>query len=494
MLQIQNLSLIKLGSGQVLIEDFSFVINAGDKIALISEEGNGKSSLLKTIINPQIVDDYLIVKGTISHPGIIGYLPQFFKSDSKTVKEYFQNEQDYLVVQYFKEFGLNLALDNQPLMSLSGGEKIKLQLIKLLLLQPDTLLLDEPSNDLDLETLIWLEDFINSFKGGILFVSHDETLLEKCANGIIHLEQLIKKTKSKVTFERLSYSDYVSKREYLFNRQDAIASKQREEHKEKMDRHRQLLQKVHHAQNSISRQDPATGRLLKKKMKNVLAQGKRFEKEKENFLDIPDQEESIVAKFSDKVDVPYGRTILDLNLDKLKIDDKVLSQNLKLLVKGPSKIGIIGTNGSGKSTLLKVIKETVYSNNVGYMPQNYQDLLDLTADPVSFIDPYENKTLIRKFLGAMRFTQQEMDSTIHQLSGGQQAKLLFLKMVYDENEVLILDEPTRNFSPLSNPEIREAFKAFGGCIISVSHDRKYLNEVCDKVYRLDENGLSVVLK
>ncbi len=128
------------------------------------------------------------------------------------------------------------------------------------------------------------------------------------------------------------------------------------------------------------------------------------------------------------------------------------------------------------------------------MPQNYQETLDMNLDAVSFIHPYQDKTLIRKFLGAMKFTHQEMESPIGNLSGGQQAKILFLKMVYDKNDVLVLDEPTRNFSPLSNPEIRNALKEFNGCIISVSHDRKYLKEVCDKVLNLDKNGLVSVLK
>lgn len=494
MLQINNLNLIKRGTNQILLQDFSFALNKGDKIALISEEGNGKSSLLKTIINKEAVDDYLIVTGDITTSHIVGYLPQFLENQEQSIQTYFKNYQDYEFIKYFNEFKIDIKDYNRLLNSLSGGEKIKLQIIKLLLKDPDFLLLDEPSNDLDIETLEWLESFINSFEGGILFVSHDEVLLENCANGIIHIEQLIKKTKPKHSIHKLDYKSYVLKRQELYDRNMMIASKQREDYKEKMEKYTQILQKVHHAQSTITRQDPSTGRLLKKKMKSVISTGKRFEREKENFLEIPDQEESIIAKFEASVNVPQGKTLLDLKLDKLTIGNKVLSNDIELLIKGPTKIGIIGQNGSGKSTLLRIIKDNIISDSVGYMPQNYQETLDMNLDAVSFIHPYQDKTLIRKFLGAMKFTHQEMESPIGNLSGGQQAKILFLKMVYDKNDVLVLDEPTRNFSPLSNPEIRKALKEFNGCIISVSHDRKYLKEVCDKVLNLDKNGLVSVLK
>ena len=210
-----------------------------------------------------------------------------------------------------------------------------------------------------------------------------------------------------------------------------IASKQREDYKEKMEKYTQILQKVHHAQSTITRQDPSPGRLLKKKMKSVISTGKRFEREKEDFLEIPDQEESIIAKFEASVNVPQGKTLLDLKLDKLTIGNKVLSNDIELLIKGPTKIGIIGQNGSGKSTLLRIIKDNIISDSVGYMPQNYQETLDMNLDAVSLIHPYQDITLIRMFLGSMKFTHQEMESPFGNLSGGQQAKILFLKIVYD---------------------------------------------------------------
>lgn len=126
------------------------------------------------------------------------------------------------------------------------------------------------------------------------------------------------------------------------------------------------------------------------------------------------------------------------------------------------------------------------------MPQNYDDLLDFSLTPVEFLSvtgTKEEVTRIRTYLGSVKYTTDEMEHAISEMSGGQKAKLLFIKMVLDESDVLVLDEPTRNFSPLSNPVIRDVLKAFNGVIISVSHDRKYIREVCNEVFELKETGL-----
>ena len=158
-------------------------------------------------------------------------------------------------------------------------------------------------------------------------------------------------------------------------------------------------------------------------------------------------------------------------------------------------LGIIGTNGAGKSTLLKAVWEQL-KNRTGicaaYMPQNYADLLDLEKTPVDCIcinGDAEERTMVRTFLGALRFTTAEMDHPAAALSGGQQAKIFLLRLNLSGANVLLLDEPTRNFSPLSGPVIRRMLAAFPGAILSVSHDRKYIEEVCTEVYALTRDGL-----
>ena len=193
--------------------------------------------------------------------------------------------------------------------------------------------------------------------------------------------------------------------------------------------------------------------------------------------------------------MPAGKTVLNLCLEHLRIPGsdggQILAENISLRIKGPEKICIVGQNGSGKTTLMKKIAEELLERgdiHAAYMPQDYAELLDMDKTPVAYLaqsDDKEETTRIRTYLGSMKY----MDHSAAELSGGQKAKLLLLKMSMSGADVLILDEPTRNFSPLSGPVIREVLKDYGGTIISISHDRKYIEEVCDRIYRLTRKGL-----
>ena len=202
-----------------------------------------------------------------------------------------------------------------------------------------------------------------------------------------------------------------------------------------------------------------------------------------------------MASFSEQAFVPGGKTVLDFSLNELTAEKAVLAKNIRLFVSGNEKICITGKNGAGKTTLLKIIAGELLERTdiqAAYMPQNYDELLCGSLTPVAFLCKTGDKneiTKVRTFLGSVKFTADEMSHATSELSGGQKAKLYFLKMILDENNVLILDEPTRNFSPLSNPVIRDILKAFRGAIISVPHDRKFIREVCTSVYELTKDGL-----
>jgi ATPase subunit of ABC transporter with duplicated ATPase domains len=391
-----------------------------------------------------------------------------------------------------------LFYSDQAIGTLSGGEKVKLQFARILMTQPNVLLLDEPSNDIDIDTLEWLEKFINSCGLPLLFVSHDETLIEKTANVIIHIEQVRRKTLSRYTIEKMPYRQYIDERSSKLSHQDQVARKEQSEYEKQQEKFQQIQSKVEHQQSAISRGDPHGGRMLKKRMKAVKSMGRRFEKEHENMTQLPDVEGSIMVKFSENSTVPNGKTVLDFRLDQLCIQNRILSENIKLHVIGPEKVCIIGKNGIGKTTLLKMIAESLLARTdlkVAYMPQNYEDLLNFHLTPIEFLSVTGHKdeiTKIRTFLGSMKYTEDEMEHEIQGMSGGQKSKLLFLKMILDGSNVLLLDEPTRNFSPISNPVIRQVLRSYSGAIISVSHDRKYISEVCNKVYRLTDMGLDIL--
>lgn len=402
------------------------------------------------------------------------------------------------IYSYFSKFGLDSTMldSNQIINTLSGGEKVKIQIIKILCKKPDILLLDEPTNDIDIETLEWLEKFINSIDTPILYVSHDETLLENTATGIIHLESIKKKTNCRHTISYVGYKEYVETRMRSFVHQEMVARKEQSDYNKQMAGFREVYQKVEYRQNTITRADPHGAALLKKKMKSLKSQERRYEKEKENFTEIPDVEEAINIKNAEINEVPSGKRVLDINIPNLIQGDKVLSSNVKLSIYGSKHVVIIGHNGVGKTTFLKEIYRELKNRNdleVGYMPQNYEELLDLNKTPLELLIEKDRskdfQTLVRTYLGSLKFTKEEEMNIISNLSGGQKAKLLLIKLILDKSNVLILDEPTRNLSPLSNPTIRQLLSQFKGTIISVSHDRKYIDEVCDEIYELTQNGL-----
>lgn len=504
MLEVKKLNIVTFKDRHI-IKDLNITIKVGDKIAVIGEEGNGKSTLLKCIYKKEMVEKYANVTGSILKRGIqIGYLEQFLDTgwNDKTVEEYFlkstieeepnyeKYNEVYQLEGIFEQLKIPRIFWEQPTLikNLSGGEKVKIQLAKLLFYEPDVLLLDEPTNDIDITTLKWLEQFINTTTLPIMYISHDETLLENTANAILHLEQLHNKTKAKYTLEHMGYQEYIQKRKYLLERQEKIAKNEKKEFDKQKQRYDRIAQSVEYKQETITRQDPAKGRLLKKKMKSVKALEKRLDAME--LTQRPEAEEAIFGKFHKETQVPNSKVILDWHLKELKIEDKIIKKDIDIQVIGNEKIGIIGKNGSGKTTLLKTIYQDMKRRKditVGYMPQNYDELLEPNITPEQFLNPEgkrEIQTIARTYLSSMKFISEEILGKIEILSGGQKAKLFLVKLMMERNDVLLLDEPTRNLSPLSNPVIRSLLKKYKGAIISVSHDRKYIEEVCDKVYEM----------
>ena len=384
-----------------------------------------------------------------------------------------------------RKFGLTeeFFYRDQQMSELSGGEKVKAQMMRLLMEDVTVLLLDEPSNDIDLATLELLEKLIREWEHIVVFISHDETLIENTANMVIHIEQIVRKTKSRYTVAKLPYRTYVEERLQNFERQEQKAQSDRREKALRDEKYRKVYQSVQNALNNCSRQAPSVAKNLKDKMHTVKAMNRRFEKEDARMTEMPEQEEAIYFQLGGaEAAMPAGKTVIEYQLPKLETPDgeRVLAENITLKIRGPEKICIVGPNGAGKTTLLKKIAAELKEREdlrVDYMPQNYEDQLDLSMTPVDFLDSTGEKserTKIRTYLGSLKYTADEMDHPIRELSGGQKAKVLLLKMSLGNANVLILDEPTRNFSPLSGPVIRKMLREFPGAIISISHDRKYI--------------------
>lgn len=503
MIKINHLTITQNKDLQDLVADLSMTIQDGEKVAIIGEEGNGKSTLLRALME-EVLPDFTIKGNIQSDYQSLAYIPQKLSEElkKKTLHDYFfldSIDLDYSILYRLAEelhFDSNRFASDQDIGSLSGGEALKIQLIHELAKPFEILFLDEPSNDLDLETVDWLKGQIRKIRQTIIFISHDEDFLSKTADTIVHLRLIKHRKEAETLVEHLDYDRYSDQRKANFIKQSQQAANEQRAYDKTMEKHRRVKQNVETALRATK--DSTAGRLLAKKMKNVLSQEKRIEKTAQSMTQKPLEEEHIQLFFSDIQPLPASKVLIQLEKESLSIGDRVLSQELQLTVRRQEKIGIIGQNGVGKSTLLAKLHQLLNDKkeiSLGFMPQDYQQKLQLDLSPIAYLSKTGEKEELQKIqshLASLNFSYPEMQHQIRSLSGGQQGKLLLLDLVLRKPNFLLLDEPTRNFSPTSQPEIRKLFATYPGGIITVSHDRRFLKEVCSTIYRLTEHGLEVV--
>ena len=505
MIQIQHLTITHTKDLRELVHDLNLTIATGEKVAIIGEEGNGKSSLLALLVNPKTHFGHLSYEGTINKPDSPQvYIPQQISDDlqSLTLNDYFfadTYDLDYATLYRLADelhFDSDRFASSQLISSLSGGEKLKIQLIRELARPHDIIFLDEPSNDMDLTTITWLKDFIKHSEQAIIYISHDEDLLSKTADTIIHLELFKRRRQARTSVEHLDYDNYSQQRYDAFQQQMQQAKTEKKAYDKAMAKHRRIKQNVQTTLRNTH--DSTQGRLVAKKMKAVLSQEKRYDRLAQDMTQMPDKEDSIELFFSHITPLPQGKYLLNLDKKQINIAPHLTIDHLKLSLKGQEKIGIVGDNGCGKSTLLHFLYQELSKKTdltIGYMPQRYDAILPVELSPIAFLSKTGDKTereIISSHLANLNFSHDEMNHAISDLSGGQKGKLLLLHLVLESPQLLILDEPTRNFSPTSQPQVRQLFENYPGAIITVSHDVNYLRQVCQKIYRLDSHDLKEV--
>lgn len=509
MLQVKNVTIYHQSDLRTLMQEVSFSVSGHDRLAVIGEEGNGKSTLLKLIYDKSLIAGYCTYSGSVSCPGeALGYLPQEIAKKDRALPVYAycaQNEafghlppRELSALCAQLQLPPDLCYADCAVEALSGGEKVKLQLLLTLCGHPTLLLLDEPSNDLDLRTLQFLERFIASCGLPVVYISHDETLLSRTATRVLHLEMAHHKKEPRWTLANMPYAQYMAERARALQKQEEMAQMERREARAQQQRFERIQQAVEHAQATVSRQDPSTGRLLKKKMKAVKSLEHRFEREQKEQTQRPNIEYAMTASFAGDHSLPGGKRVLELELPTLCIGERVLARDVRLRMMGADKVLLIGDNGCGKTTLLRQIAAMLAEREdirAAYMPQRYEEALDEGKSAIEYLHTRGDKeqlTQLRTYLGAFKFTREEMTHPIALLSGGQKAKLLWLKVILSDANVLLLDEPTRNLSPLSAPVVRDLMCGFAGAILAVTHDRTLMRMWPGRVLRMTGEGLESV--
>ncbi len=511
-----------------ILENISFTVNEGDKIGVIGVNGTGKTTLFKIISGIYGYDSGEIYT---SKDCEIGYLEQNtnFYSDntiftevlevfSDLIKmeedlrkmeceisdkssetnspdlqklmdnyshklELFQNSNGYGYKSeakgVLKGLGFNDDELEKPIKILSGGEKTRVLLAKLLLKKPTLLLLDEPTNHLDSDALEWLELFLKQYKGTVILISHDRYFLDQSVNRIFEIHN------KKLKAYNGNYSYYVEK--------SAID--------------KEIERKTYEdQQKEIKKQEESIERLKAYGREKHLKRARSKEKalSKIEVLDKPDGERKR-AKIKFIPAVESGNDVLAVRDVEMSFPNKVLFKDLNLDIYRGEKVALIGPNGAGKSTLFKIIMnelepmqgEVKFGTNVNtaYFHQEQKTLnLDNTViDEIWDANPHLTQTEVRNMLGAFLFENEDVFKRISSLSGGERARVAILKLILSQSNFLLLDEPTNHLDIDSKEVLEEALVNYTGTIFTISHDRYFLNKVVDKILVLGENGVTEYL-
>ncbi len=511
-----------------ILENVSFTVNEYDKIGIIGINGTGKTTLFKIISGIYGYDSGDIYT---SKDCEIGYLEQntnfhsentileevlevfkdviemekYLRSLEHKISEESSNENSTTLEKLMNEYsnkleafddmngygykseakgvlkGLGFSDDDmdKPISILSGGEKTRVLLGKLLLKKPTLLLLDEPTNHLDSEAIEWLEVFLKQYKGTVILISHDRYFLDQVVNRVFEIHNKKLKTYNG------NYSDFI----------EASAVEKELE-----------LKKFEDQQKDIKKQEESIDRLKafgrEKHLKRARSKEKALSK-----VDVLDKPEAYRkrARIEFNPSVTSGNDVLQLRNVSMGYGERILFKDLNLDIYRGEKVALIGANGIGKSTLFKIIMSELTplsgdirfgtNVNVSYFHQEQKTLnLDNTIiDEIWEDNKLLTQTTLRSMLGAFLFEGEEVFKKISTLSGGERARVAILKLILSNANLLLLDEPTNHLDIDSKEVLEEALSGYTGTIFTISHDRYFLNTVVDKVLVLDENGITEYL-
>lgn len=525
MIILQAQDLTKRFNGENIFSKVSLAIQEKSRIALVGRNGAGKSTLVKMIIGDQSIDSGNVVTkknltigylaqdtGLNSEKSIYAEMESVFANLKKQETKLHQleaqissprmdtNSEEFKEIskQYdniradFEQhngygydaeirgvlhgFGFDQADYDRPINELSGGQKTQLALAKLLLEKPELLILDEPTNHLDVETITWLEGYVQNYSGALLIISHDRYFLDRIVNEVYEL--------SNGTLHHYTgnYTDYTQKKE----QEVALQWKAYENQQSQIDKLQTFVDK-NIVRASTTKQ----------------AQARRKQLEKMDRIEKPIGD-SKTARFAFTPTSKSGNNVLNVNNAAVGYAT-ILAEPINFDIKRHQAIAIVGPNGVGKSTLLKsilgiipFIKGTVQFGTG--VDTGYYDQEQATLHPAKTVlselwddHPTTPEGDIRSILGSFLFSGDDVAKMVHDLSGGEKARLLLTKLAMQHNNFLILDEPTNHLDIDSREVLEKALNDFDGTILFVSHDRYFINKVATSVVELSKSGTTLYL-
>ena len=499
--------------GETIFNEISFRLGKGDRVGLIGKNGAGKSTLLRLMAKESIPTSGSFV---LEKNCKVGYLPQDldFKNGRSVLEEAYlafdeikkieeRQEQIHKLMETTQDFesqsyldaldelnelntryemiggyhyqaqtekillGLGFTMDdlNSRTDTFSGGWRMRIELAKLLLIENDILLLDEPTNHLDIESIIWLEQFLKKFKGALVMVSHDRMFLDQVTNRTIEI------VNQQIFDFKKSYSNYMVLRQELRTKQLAAQKNQEKE---------------------IQQTEKLIERFRAKASKASMAQSLIKKLDKIDRIKI-DPEENKKIKFEFGISHEPGKVILEIQRVAKTYGEKKVLNNVNLEIERGEKIAFVGQNGQGKSTLAKIIVSEIdhegyvklgHNVQIGYFAQNQSTYLDGNQTVLESAEDSattENRTKVRDLLGAFLFPGDAVEKKVKVLSGGERNRLALCKLLLQPFNVLIMDEPTNHLDIASKNVLKEALLKFKGSLILVSHDRDFVQGLCEKV-------------